>query len=62
LALSEFGESEDLEDAGETLDAPVEWVGADGVSAAARMAELTGEEPMLVRRRVESRRVRDARS
>ena len=54
--------AEAMEDAGETLHAPVERVGADGVSAGARMAQLTGEELLRpVRRRVASQRVRDAR-
>ena len=53
--------AEALEDAGETVHVPVERVGADGVCAAARMAQLTGEEAARpVRRRTASRRMQEA--
>jgi hypothetical protein len=43
--------AEEMEDAGGTLEQAVERAGTDGVANAARLAELTGEEPALQKRR-----------
>ena len=42
--------AEEMEDAGGTLEQVVERAGTDGVANAARLAELTGEEPALPKR------------
>ena len=47
----ELIEAEEMEDAGGTLEQAVERAGTDGVANAARLAELTGEEPALQKRR-----------
>ena len=52
--------AEEMEDAGGTLEQAVERAGTDGVANAARLAELTGEEPALPKRqRVPPRRPGD---
>jgi hypothetical protein len=52
--------AEEMEDAGGTLEQAVERAGTDGVANAARLAELTGEEPALQKRqRVPPRRPGD---
>ena len=52
--------AEEMEDASGTLEQAVERAGTDGVANAARLAELTGEEPALQKRqRVPPRRPGD---
>ena len=52
---------QEMEDSGATMQQAVEAVGTDGVSAAARMAQLNGEEPARpLRQRRASQRVQVA--